>query len=101
MLVKILNVCVVIFIGMGVISFFMAGFMLEVAVDLFAIPWLSVSLRILLFIVGIGSITNFVRKYFEEDQVRFVHFQTGLFIMIFGLLFYEWKNDWPIIRSFF
>ncbi|MGY4689011.1 hypothetical protein [Salibacterium sp. K-3] len=101
MLVKVLNVCVVIFIGMIVISFSMAGFMPGVAEDLFTISWLSESLKILVFIVGIGSITNFVRKYFEEDQVRFVHFQTALFIMIVGLLYYEWKNDWPIIRSFF
>ncbi|SFQ41195.1 hypothetical protein [Salibacterium halotolerans] len=101
MLVKILNVCVVLFIGMVFIPFLMAGFTPGVAEDFFTISWLSVSLRILLFIVGIGSITNFVHKYFEEDQVRLVHFQMGLMITIVGLLFYEWKNDWPIIRSFF
>ncbi|SFQ09276.1 hypothetical protein [Salibacterium halotolerans] len=101
MLLKVLNVCVVLFITMIVSAFSIAGFTPEVAETLFTISWLSVSMRILIFIVWIGAVTNFIRMHYKEKQVRFDHFRIGLLITIVGLLFFEWKNGWPVISSFF
>ncbi|MFD2705542.1 MULTISPECIES: hypothetical protein [Salibacterium] len=101
MLVRVLNVCVVLFICMIVTAFSIAGFTPEVAENLFTISWLSVSMRILIFMVWTGTVTNAVRKYYKENQVRLVHFRIGLLVTIVGLLFFEWKNGWPIISSIF
>ncbi|SFL95144.1 hypothetical protein SAMN04488054_10925 [Salibacterium qingdaonense] len=65
MLVKLLNVCGVIFIVLIVTSFSIAGFTPEVAEDIFTIPWLSVSMGILMFIVSTGTMTNVIRKHYK------------------------------------
>ncbi|MGY4689014.1 hypothetical protein [Salibacterium sp. K-3] len=99
MLVKLLNVCVGLLFGIGVASFVIYG--INPDAEIFTISWLSVSMRILIYIVLIGTVTNAVRKYYKENQVRLVHFRIGLFITIVGLLFFEWKNGWRVISSIF
>ncbi|SFL95177.1 hypothetical protein [Salibacterium qingdaonense] len=101
MLVKVLNLCGVLLLGIGLPSFAIGSFAPEVAEDLFTITWLSILLRIISFIAYIGTVTNVIRKLYKENQVRLVHFQIGVLVSIFGLLIVDWKSGWPIIRSFF
>ncbi|SFL95161.1 hypothetical protein [Salibacterium qingdaonense] len=101
MLVKILNVCVGLFLGIGITGFAIAGFAPEVVEDIFTVTWFSVSLGLLMLILLSGAVTNMLRIHHKEKQVRFVHFRNGVLITIFGLLFFEWKNGWRVISSFF
>ncbi|SDH74948.1 hypothetical protein SAMN05192534_110122 [Alteribacillus persepolensis] len=101
MLVKLLNVSVVLFFGIGIASFVVFGISPEAAEEIFTIPWLSVSVRLLMFVLLIAAMTNFFRMHAKEKQVRSAHLRNGLLVSIFGVLLVDWKNGWPIISSLF
>lgn len=101
MLVRLLNISVVVLILWIIALATFATVNPAGAEELFSIPWIKFGGQFINIVLFVSAVTNLLRIYHKEKEVRLVHLKNAIILLVIVTFLIEWKNDWPVIRSFF
>lgn len=101
MLVRLLNISVVVLILWIIALATFATVNPAGAEELFSIPWIKFGGQFINIVLYVSAVTNLLRIYHKEKEVRLVHLKNAIILLVIVTFLIEWKNDWPVIRSFF
>lgn len=101
MLIRLLNISVVVLIVWIITLVTFVTMNPDGAKQLFSVPWIKYSGIFINVVLFVSAVTNFIRIYCKDKEVRLAHLKNAIILLVIVTLFIEWKNDWPFIRSLF
>ncbi|RSL34207.1 hypothetical protein D7Z54_06495 [Salibacterium salarium] len=97
MLVKLLNIISVLF-PVAIFTLFTGGTIdIPLFEKIFGITWISVTSQVLIWVLGMGTVSNLLRIHSKDKEIKLIHVKNAAIINVFGFLFVDWKNGWPVI----
>ncbi|MDQ0298489.1 hypothetical protein J2S78_000897 [Salibacterium salarium] len=81
--------------------FIWAGIDISLFEKISEVTWISVTLQVLTWVLGTGMVSNLLRIHSKDKEIKLIHVKNAVIINVFGFLFVDWKNGWPVISVWF